>query len=268
MKLQIVGAGVVGQATGKGFVRLGHDVYFWDINPDVVAALKRAGYQASSDTRDLLTCGGDVCFVCVPETKVENVVMVLLPRRWESTDKTHYRPASVVVIRSSVPPGTNAKLRAQTGLHISSNPEFLREAVAEYDFLNPPGIIIGACCQEHEGLLNRLYVPFRRPLYFTKPEVAELVKLAVNAYLACNISYWNQVKLLADKLGVNSHEVGMLASFGDGRVSTYGSRMHARAYGGKCLPKDLQQLIDACEKQDVTSILFSAVKEINDIVKE
>ena len=252
MKIQIIGAGVVGQATGRGFARLGHEIVFVDTNKKTL-----------EDLAPEFTVGNvpfppvDVFFICVSEKVVEEVV----------TPIQEQFPRVLIVIRSTVPPGTAKKLSKGGHYHVCSNPEFLREAVAEYEFLNPPGIIIGECCKEHGDLLERLYTPFRKPIYRTVLEVAELTKLSVNGYLACQVSYWNQVKLLADKLGINSHEVGMLASYGDDRVSIYGSRMHGKAYGGKCLPKDLQQLIDLVQKTGVNGQLFEVIKAINDVMK-
>jgi len=249
MKIQIVGAGVVGQATGKGFARLGHKVYFWDVNKEVEDGLRRGGYSFGRMEYP------DMIFFCVPEDMLEEAA-----REWSMRAAVALR-----VIRSTVPPGTAHELQSRYhGQHFCSNPEFLREAVAEYEFLNPPGFIIGECCKEHGDLLEKLYAPFRRPIHRTSPEVAELTKLAVNGYLACQVSYWNQIKLLADKLGINSHEVGMLATFGDDRVSVYGARMHGKAFGGKCLPKDLRQLITLCYRNTVQYTLLEVIREIND----
>ena len=243
MRIQVIGAGVVGQATGRGFARLGHSVEYSDM------------YKEGYNKRPLNPAG--VYMICTPEAAVEEVVT------WLQGHPLRYGEG-LLVIRSSVPPGTCRGLRAKYQRHICSNPEFLREAVAEYEFLNPPGIIIGECCKEHGAFLEELYTPFRKPIYRTTPEVAELTKLAVNGYLACQISYWNQVRLLADEFGINSHEVGMLATFGDERVSVYGSRMHGRSFGGKCLPKDLNQLLKLATDKGANSTLFEAIKAIND----
>jgi len=171
----------------------------------------------------------------------------------------------LIAIRSTVSPGTNDRMFRDYGMPVCSNPEFLREGVADYEFLNPPGVIIGERCKEHGDILEELYKPFRRPTFRVKPIVAEMVKLVVNGYLACQVSYWNQVKILADKLGVNSQEVGMLATFGDDRVSIYGARMHGKPFGGKCLPKDLEQLIKACGTVNVQDGFFKAIEFVNGI---
>ena len=249
MNIGVVGAGVVGLATGKGFIRLGHEVTFYDTNFDVVKALSDEGFKAQLFSN---LYGHDVYFVCVPEKNVKEPLNVLPNSSW-------------AVIRSTVDPTFFDKYPSA---HLCSNPEFLREGVAEYEFLNPPGIIIGQCCQGHGNILEELYSPFRRPIIRTTPKVAAMTKLAVNSYLACQVSFWNQLKLLGDKIGVNMQEVGMMASFCDERVSEYGSRMHGRAYGLKCLPKDLEQLIALYREKDVIYPLLAAIKAINDNFKQ
>jgi len=163
MKIQIIGAGVVGQATGKGFARLGHEVMFIDRN-DKALDLLRSGFKVSFEPQ--LIHGADLYFVCVPERVVEEVISSMVKSWKEYTASPYLRKP--IIIRSSVLPGTAKSIMRKYGeLHICSNPEFLREGVAEYEFLNPPGIIIGECCREHGDLLERLYKPFRRPIYRT-----------------------------------------------------------------------------------------------------
>jgi len=256
MNIEIVGAGVVGQATGKGFARLGHEVVFHDIDETRCQHLREEGYRASAlpNTND-----ADIVFFCVPEKVIEDVVV-----SWGAYFKLNTRDA-LFVIRSTVPPGTTEEIAITSNRHICFNPEFLREAVAEYEFLNPPGVILGECCEEHGDLLESLYKPLRVPIHRVDPTTAEFTKIVINSYLACQISFWTQVKWIAEAKGVNSHEVGMLASFCDSRVSCYGARMHGQPYKHtKCLPKDLTQLINAAKVSNVDSTLLDAVRYIDD----
>jgi UDPglucose 6-dehydrogenase len=59
----IIGSGVVGSATGKGFHRLGHDVLFYDISKQRVCDLKESGYKITSNVQDIIKA--DISFVCV-----------------------------------------------------------------------------------------------------------------------------------------------------------------------------------------------------------
>ncbi len=253
MKIAIVGAGVVGQATGKGFHRLGHDVAFCDIDEGKCKLLKEEGYPI---LRSGYSVGIDIAFFCVPEKSIDDAI-----NNWLGM----FNSDTLLVIRSTVPPGTTENIQDKLGRHFCFNPEFLREAVAEYEFLNPSGVIIGECCQKHGDLLHDLYTPLRVPIIRTSCKTAEMTKLCVNSYLACQISFWTQVKWIADQIGVNSHEVGMLAGFCDERVSCYGARMHGKPYKyTKCLPKDLTQLINVAKAANVDSTLLDAVRYIDD----
>ena len=231
MKLHIIGVkGVVGGATYELFKRLGYEV-------------------TGSDKGDTIDRDAYVYFVCVPEDNVPEVV-----------EHLKYI-ARFVVIRSSVVPGTCKRL--STGvLHITHNPEFLRESIATFDEFNPARIVIGECCPKHGDIVEELYQPLQRPIVRTDPTTSEFAKLASNVHLSCLISYWNEIEQIARKIGVSGHQVGMIASL-DPRISTYGSRLHNK-YGGRCLPKDTQQLIDFAQNLGYDPILLKAVQKVND----
>lgn len=255
MEIAIIGAGVVGQATGKGFTRLGHKVTFYDLNDEATKKLREEGYNArfhdscqKTDKSYPYPYPYDVVFVCVPEDCLE----LDLWKEWYT---------GLFVIRSTVPLGTTRLCD-----HVCHNPEFLREAVAEYEFMNPDKIIIGECCKTHGDVLVELYEPFHVPIVRVDTTTSELIKLASNAYLATQISFWNQIKLIADKLGVNSHVVGKACSL-DPRISNYGASMHGLAYGGRCLVKDMAQLKQVAMKLGVHTALLDAVQDVNNNMK-
>ena len=105
MRIHVIGPGVVGMATGRGCERFGHQVVYSDKGHD---------HQAVQ---------ADLTLICTPEAVVPKVVRELGGGK------------GPVVIRSSVPPGTTAQLESETHLGLCHNPEFLREATAEADFL-------------------------------------------------------------------------------------------------------------------------------------
>lgn len=235
MRIHVVGVkGVVGGATYELFKRLKYNV------------------TGSDKGEKILVYQPNICFICVPEDVVETVV-------GEIANTIQRRPT--IVVRSSVTPGTCQRLSDQWGLHISHNPEFLREATAVADEFNPYRIVIGRCCQEHGELLKALYDPLRVPLVITDPTTSELVKLASNNYFSTVISYWNTIEEIARRVGVSGHQVGMIAAM-DPRISPYGARIHQK-YGGHCLPKDTLQLIAFAESIGYDPILIKAVEQVN-----
>ena len=249
MRIQVIGAGVVGLATGDGLSRLGHDVVFYDISSSRLASLREMGFSTTDEMRT--DCVID--FICVPEDQVEVVVQALLERGGRG----------LFVVRSTVPVGATVGLGEIYGVHVCHNPEFLREATALHDFLNPSRVVIGECCVEHGNLLEGLYKPLGCPVIRVNSYVSEVCKLVSNAHLSTLVSFWNEVHLLCGRLGVNSHIVGRVVAL-DPRVSEYGAHRHGRRFGGGCLPKDLDALIKEYKRLGLDPHLLFAVKRVNE----
>jgi len=76
------------------------------------------------------------------------------------------------------------------------------------------------------------------------------------------ITFWNEASELAEKRGLNIHEVAELVR-ADGRVSAYGTSKFGQPFGGKCLPSNLDQLINAFRSAGLNPLLFEAVKKYN-----
>ncbi len=246
MQVQIIGAGIVGQATGIGLMKLGHQVTFHDKDKKVLADLHAVGMPTSLGLQDQ----SDFHLICVPEQAVPSVLSRLL----ETPDVE-----GTIAVRSTVPPRT-----CECFEHVSFNPELLRESTALPDFMNPPYVLVGECCEEHGDRLEELYRPLHARVVRTSPRVAEMVKLSTNGYLHSILSYWNQIHILCEALQINSLEVGMIASL-DPRVNDYGARLHGHKIGGSCLPKDLDQLIQLCEEMSVNTSLLKACREVNEM---
>ncbi|HKG86810.1 MAG TPA: nucleotide sugar dehydrogenase [Nitrososphaeraceae archaeon] len=73
--ISIIGSGVVGTATGKGFHKMGHNVTFFDISKQRLMTLREEGYDVASSLRDTIS-QSDISFVCVntPQTKYSNSI--------------------------------------------------------------------------------------------------------------------------------------------------------------------------------------------------
>ncbi|HHS51104.1 MAG TPA: UDP-glucose/GDP-mannose dehydrogenase family protein, partial [candidate division Zixibacteria bacterium] len=133
---------------------------------------------------------------------------------------------------------------APENVQVISNPEFLREGTAVGDFLHPDRVVIGADTEQAGKKLAEVYKPQIDegvPFLFTTPESAELVKYASNAFLALKLTFINEIALLADKIGVDTHDVAK----GMGMDKRIGAKflLPGPGYGGSCLPKDTNGLI-------------------------
>lgn len=249
MRIQIIGAGTVGRATGEGFSRFGHHVVFSDVDKEKIVQLKREGFDVSEKPSM-----ADLHFICTSEDVVENVVDQLIKLK------------GLIVIRSTVMPGSTCRLMKKHGRHICHNPEFLKAATASWDFLNPHRIVIGECCADHGDLLEQLYKPLRAHIVRVDPKTSEMIKIASNAVLSSYISFWNEIHNICERIGINSHVVGKVSCM-DKRISEYGATMHGKAFGGTCLPKDLDHLIEFIEEKGYTPELLKAIKNLNERMK-
>jgi UDPglucose 6-dehydrogenase len=156
---------------------------------------------------------------------------------------------SLIVGKSTVPPGTTASLRA-TATNISShsidiawNPEFLREGSAIQDTLRPDRIVIGVASDDTEAILRELYLPLTEagtPLIVTDFATAELAKGAANAFLATKISFINAMADICSTVGGDVRALASVLGL-DPRIGE-GFLRAGIGYGGGCLPKDVRGL--------------------------
>jgi UDPglucose 6-dehydrogenase len=243
MRIQIVGVGVVGSAQAYLASHLGNEVFGFDRS--------RTSYDNARMVKELEK-DVYITFVTVPEAVVEEVVGKLVEKRVRG----------LYVIKSSVPPRTTATLMEKHGIHVCHNPEFLREKFSFEDVIHPNVVIIGQCCPIHGGILTEFYRPLGSPIAVTEPTVSETVKLTINSYLATLIAFWNQINEVAGALGLSTKEVAGLAKLNP-RVSAYGTEFFGEPFGGKCLPKDLEQVIQTGRQAGVNPKMLEAIQEYN-----
>ncbi|MCL4424408.1 MAG: UDP-glucose/GDP-mannose dehydrogenase family protein [Firmicutes bacterium] len=146
----------------------------------------------------------------------------------------------LLVLKSTVPPGTAKKVASLYPQRVASNPEFLREGTALKDSLHPDRIIIGADEPAAAEILHQLYLPARAPIFITDPTSAEMIKYASNAFLATKISFINSIANICERVGADVEPVAR----GMGLDSRIGQAFLGAGlgYGGSCFPKDLMAL--------------------------
>jgi UDPglucose 6-dehydrogenase len=278
-RIFVVGAGVVGKATGQGFAERGHTVTLIDVLSERVSALRAEGL----DARIGLDLEGEpeaFVFLTLPtphvgrrydlsvfEQGVRDVAEVLA-----KTDVVH-----TVVVRSTVPPRTTEEMvkpllekvsgkREGIGFCLASNPEFLRAASAVEDFRWPWMTVIGARSRRVQERLAALLTPFGGELrVFDQPTTAEMVKCTHNIFNAAKISFWNEMWRVCQTIGVDHDEVATTvvrsaeASFNP----QYGIRGGA-PFGGVCLPKDTSGFLGFAAQHQLSLPLLEAVVQVND----
>ena len=289
-RISIIGSGVVGSATGKGFHKMGHKVIFYDVSKDQLLPLLEHGYCISENIKDVIS-KSDVSFVCVNtpnnyggrKQDLSQLMSALydIANVLDSIRKYH-----LVVFRSTILPGTmrnvildylekNCSSQRGKDYDICYNPEFLRQRTALDDFMNPARVVIGL---ERKNikissrsssfpylLLKKLYGQLTKNIIVTDYESAELIKYASNCFLALKISFFNEIGMICKQLGIDDKVVSHVVSL-DKRIGAYGT-VAGNPFDGSCLPKDIDVFISFIKKLQIDPDLIGVALRINDLFK-
>jgi UDPglucose 6-dehydrogenase len=290
MKITIVGTGYVGLVTGSCFADLGHEVTCVDVVAEKVEKLRggqipihepgleevvQRGLDAGR-LRFTTDLGEGVrksqfVFICVPTPPAEDGSADLSHVQQAAVDiAQHIGDYKIIVNKSTVPIGSSRlveriireRLPAQIEFDVASNPEFLREGSAVFDFMHPDRVVIGTHSERAAGLLTELFRPLGAPLIVTDPATAEMIKYASNAFLATKISYINAIANICDHVGADVKEVALGMGY-DARIG-FEFLKPGPGFGGSCLPKDCRALINVAENQGYDFGLLRGVLEVND----
>ncbi|GAA4467275.1 UDP-glucose/GDP-mannose dehydrogenase family protein [Phytohabitans houttuyneae] len=275
----VVGAGVVGKATGQGFAERGHEVTLVDVLPERVAALRAEGLDARIGL-DLRGEPEAFIFLTLPTPHSgRRYDLSAFERGVRDVGAALAEAGAVhtVVVRSTVPPRTTEELvrplleqasgKAEgTGFCLASNPEFLRAASAVEDFRWPWMTVIGARNKRVRERLSALLAPFGGELrVFDQPTTAEMIKCAHNIFNATKISFWNEMWQVCRTIGVDHDEVATTVA--RSAEASYNPQYGIRGgspYGGVCLPKDTNGFLGFAEQLDIEMPLLSAVVDVNE----
>ena len=284
-KLVVMGAGYVGLSSAACFSHLGHDVWCVDINAarinailagempiieDGLHALVDAGIRNGSlrFTSDLAKAAesAEVVFLCVPTPQgADGSADLSFVQAAAKSLAGLLQPGAVVVNKSTVPVGSTKIVEQELqrpDVFVVSNPEFLREGTAIYDFLHPDRIVVGADDREIGERVCALYAGIEAPMLITDPASAETIKYAANAFLATKISYINAVAAICEGVGADIHDVVLGLGF-DKRIGNAFLKP-GPGWGGSCLPKDTSALIKIGEQVGYDFDLLRGVIVVNE----
>jgi len=250
MRIGIIGQGFVGTAVKEGLKQ------FYQIDTFDLDESKR-----DVDYIEDIIDRNDIIFVCVPTPMkkdgscdtsiVEGVVSELnnLALVRQCSDR-------VVVIKSTVPPGTTERLNKECEyIQLIFNPEFLTEANFIEDFKNQDRIIIGGPRPASTKVRQLFYKAFPKAhIIKTHSTIAEMVKYTTNTFLATKVSFANEIKIICDGVGIDYDKVIEYATHDDRLGNSHWSVPGPDGklgFGGSCFPKDINALISVAKKLDL-----------------
>ncbi|MFM8864426.1 MAG: nucleotide sugar dehydrogenase [Limnohabitans sp.] len=273
----IIGAGYVGLTLGVASARVGHEVFFVEINPDTVSKLNQrkatfyeAGLQESLDTlfagrADIAFASLDALYQAVAPGPAVYVVSLGTPLGANSKALLgpveavikdvagHMTEDDLIVLRSTVAVGTSRHLlHSIPGItHLSFCPERTIEGKALEELSTLPQIISGNSPQAQHMAEDYFRTITQSVITAASLETAELIKLASNSFRDLNFAFANLLALIAEQHGVNVNELITLANF------RYDRNVIALPglVGGPCLEKDAYILAQSFEGEHASLLL-------------
>ena len=259
MKVAQIGNGFVGNALKKSFQLKGIDTIVYD------------KYQSIGSVEE--TFDSDILFLCLPTPyKNENGYdLSAIEENLSILSKNNYN--GVVVLKSTVLPGTTRSLSMKYKLYIIHNPEFLTERTALQDFNNQEHIVLGVNNVYGLNKLISLYeanYPYAE-ISICSSEESESMKIMCNAFYAVKVQIFNEFYLFCEENGINYNIVKDLML-----KNKWINPMHTNvpgpdgklSYGGHCFPKDTSALNEVMKKQNIPNKVLSGCIEERDLMRE
>jgi UDPglucose 6-dehydrogenase len=277
----ILGLWHLGSVTAACLARH-HRVTAIDFNARIIADLQAGRAPLHEPGLDaLLTAGlagGNLRFSMDPAAAIPSeIVWVCYDTPVDSDDRSDpawvhaqlarvlpgLRAGTVILISSQLPVGTCDQLASQyPALLFACSPENLRLGKAIDAFEHPARIIIGAPAAARDRL-EALFAPLQAPLVWMRPQSAEMVKHALNGFLALSVAYINEIAALCETVGADAQEVAAgLKS--EPRIGPRAYLGPGGPFAGGTLARDVVSLSQLGADKKLPFALIPAIKKSND----
>ena len=286
MKISVIGCGYVGLVSGVCFADSGHTVTCIDNDNKKIQLLKDNQvpiYEPGLNELLLKNIKGNNLHFDLninENIKDSEIVLITVGTPTDENGEADLRfvrqcaneiaefisPNTLVIVKSTVPVGTCDEIEgiinekcAHSEFSVISNPEFLREGNAIYDFMNPDRIVIGIKDQNHKKRIIDLYTNISNEdkILFTSRRSSELIKYASNSMLAMRIIFINEIADLCEKIGADVTDIAKGIGL-DKRIGPHFLEP-GPGFGGSCFPKDARALIESGKKFDAPQTLLESV---------
>jgi len=301
LKISIFGLGYVGCVSMGCLAKNGHTVVGVDVSrakietiqsgkspiveaeiDEIISDQHRKGLISATDNGIEAVTTTDVSFICVgtPSTPNGHLDLDTVFRVAGEIGKGIERKNGfhVVVIRSTVLPGTNEKVTAileersgkkhDVDFAVVSNPEFLREGTAVKDYYEPSFTLVGSSSARATDIMKEVYKEIHAPFITAEIRVAEMMKYVNNAFHALKITFANEIGNVCKKLDIDSHRLMEIFCL-DRKLNLSPYYLKPGfAYGGSCLPKDLKALKTVARDLYIDCPVLENIERSNEIQKK
>lgn len=243
------GAGVVGAAMQK---LCGPETVVYDTKP---------GFPHDRDAVN--AC--DAVFVCVPTPMGSD-------GRCDTSaveEAVAWIEAPLIILRSTVSPGTTDRLREKYRKHVVFQPEYLGETPAHIfgNMAERSFIVLGGTAEDTSRAAD-LYKHYYNSMvyfYFCDAVTAEVAKYMENSFYAVKVTFVNEFYDIAKAHGVDFNILREIW-LADTRISRDHTFVYPgeRGFSGKCLPKDVNAIVRSCLDRGYEPRLLRATLELNE----
>ena len=288
MNVTFIGTGFVGVVSAAVYASFGNNVIGLDVDEKKIASLEKSIVPFYEPRLENLLkqqqLNGNLTFTTDYATAIKNADVIMIAVGTPSAPDgqadlkyifasseslaAHIKEDAIVVVKSTVPPGTLEKVeeiiktKTKVNFFTASVPEFLKEGSAVDDTLHPDRVVIGATSPEVFSVLEKGHEPVNAPIVKVKPASAQMAKYTANAYLATRITFINQIADLCEKNGADVDDIVRAIGW-DKRIGKH-YWYPGLGYGGSCFPKDVKELAAYSRAINENDNLFNKINEINE----
>lgn len=289
MRVAVYGLWHLGCVTAACLAKGGHHVAALDLDPRVIAELRRGQPPLHEPgLPELIKAGvasNHLAFHAKPADAVANadVLWVTFDTPVNDRDEADVdfvrarlqdvyadlKPGTLVLISSQVPVGFTRALQsdwAEKELRFAYSPENLRLGKAIEVFCNPERVVLGVDDEESRSRMAELFAPFCTRLEWMSVESAEMTKHALNAFLATSVTFINELARLCEQVGADAKEVerGLKS---EARIGPRAYLSPGAAFAGGTLARDVRFLVRRGLDVSVPTPLLEGVLASNEVHK-
>ncbi|MDO9628941.1 MAG: nucleotide sugar dehydrogenase [Acholeplasmataceae bacterium] len=280
MKILICGAGYVGLANAL-MLSSKNQVTIYEIDDSKISRINSKDYSFLDEKKleDLPIVPSNINAIDEYVSSDYDFVIIALPTNSDKngkldvsniieliSDNKKKHPESIYIIRSTLPINGSKKIYDSTGEFIYM-PEFLREGTAVFDSFYPSRIVIGGpkeLAVKASTLFNNCILN-KPETIITNHKEAECIKLFSNTFLAMRVAFFNELDTFFMNENLDSdtiiHGIGL-----DDRIGLFYNNP-SFGFGGYCLPKDTEEVINSLDSKLISQINKSNLYRIENIVK-